>query len=168
MQCCRYFVYPVLIGGFTAVAVKIAVKWKITLRGLGDICRIFYEKRSRSRTPYVRVHKVCISYGLLAFCYDAHCHFFRAEPHTSLVSRTCALRDKSLHRHILSRKNTKFEYCLRTEYIPNSRHIKGYFWLVEFSATNFHAFYRDTILNLFCNNRNVLLLWCGVWILIRS
>jgi len=44
MQRCRYFVYPAQNGGFTAVAVKIAVKWQITLRGLRDICRKFYGK----------------------------------------------------------------------------------------------------------------------------
>lgn len=64
------------------MAVKITLKWKITLRGLGDICRIFYEKRSRPRTPYVPVHKVCISAGLLVFCYDTHCHFVFAHSHT--------------------------------------------------------------------------------------
>ena len=37
MHRCRYFVYLVQNGGFTAVAAKIAIKWKITLRGLGDI-----------------------------------------------------------------------------------------------------------------------------------
>jgi len=82
MRRCRYFVYPAQNGGFTTVAIKIAVKWKITLRGLGDICRMFYEKRSRPRTPYVPIYKVCISADLLAFCYDNHCHFVFAHSHT--------------------------------------------------------------------------------------
>jgi hypothetical protein len=119
------------------VVVKTVVMWKITLRGLGDTCRIFYEKRSRSRTPNVPAHKVCISAGLLVCCYDSHCHFVFAYSHTRpwfiapahSVTKFCT----DIFFFV---KNTKFGYCLRTEYIPYNRPIKGYFCVIFFKKWN--------------------------------
>lgn len=177
MQRCRYFVCLVQNGGFTAVAAKIAFKWKIKLRGLGDICRISYEKWSRPRTPYVHVHKVWISAGLLAFCYDIHCHFVFARSHTRpwFIAPALSVTKFSTGMYFLA-KNTKFEYFLRIrntfDIVALSKDIYVLLfiktWCGGVCGTIFHAFFRDTIRNLFCNNRNILLLWCGVRILTRS
>ena len=68
--------------------------------------------------------------------------------------------------------NIVYEHGIHSIQSPYQRMFMSYCSLrrvvVESCGTIFHAFFRDTIRNLFRNNRNVLLLWRGVWILTRS
>jgi hypothetical protein len=177
MQCCRYFVYLVLIGGFTAVAVKIAVEWKITLRGLGDICRIFYENvlvPEHHMFPYINYAYQPAYWPFVMILIVIL--FSRIVKHFPGLSHLRSPWQNFAPTYSFSRKTQNlsivYEHRIHSLYSLYQRIFLCYCLLrnrvVESCDPIFQAFCRDTMWNLLCNNRNVLLLWCGVWILIRS